>query len=317
MKPHQEKAWDCLTKQEQDSLMLTLSQGMSTWQVSEALGISHYKYLELKARSEKFFRLFSDYFELHPSLVPSRAPIGERFVDYIEGCILKRLPKVEAIIYAGDSSWHLKEIHKKQILYNMENLRQCNDKWVQDFYALIMEFDRWNNFRILPTEIQAPSAYKRRSLKKYKIYIKFLFQIPDFKIKALIKKYHKPGGSRMFVGLVSTMLDDGYMIMQVSKNKNNIAELTKQKIYVFSNKSDAESFALMASRFYHYTQDIKSGQIYWATFQDIIEKAVNYKEINHLDFTNYALESALNIRRKSIREIANIRKKQREELSNS
>lgn len=37
MEDYQEKAWECLTKEEQNSLFLTLSQGLSTWKTGEIL----------------------------------------------------------------------------------------------------------------------------------------------------------------------------------------------------------------------------------------------------------------------------------------
>lgn len=61
MNEYQKKAWDCLTPTEQQSLFLQLSESKSSWEAGEILKLSHYKYLEIKERSEKFFRLFSDF----------------------------------------------------------------------------------------------------------------------------------------------------------------------------------------------------------------------------------------------------------------
>lgn len=58
MNEYQKKAWDCLTPTEQQSLFLQLSESKSSWEAGEILKLSHYKYLEIKERSEKFFRLF-------------------------------------------------------------------------------------------------------------------------------------------------------------------------------------------------------------------------------------------------------------------
>ena len=63
MKEHQQKAWDMLTDLERNSLYLQMSQGQSSWEAGEILGVSHYKYLELRERSVKFFKMFSEYFE--------------------------------------------------------------------------------------------------------------------------------------------------------------------------------------------------------------------------------------------------------------
>ena len=45
MERYQQQAWDCLTKREQDSLFLNISQGLSTRKTGEVLKMSHYKYL--------------------------------------------------------------------------------------------------------------------------------------------------------------------------------------------------------------------------------------------------------------------------------
>lgn len=61
MNEAQKKAWDCLKDLEQKSLFLQLSENKSSWEAGEILKLSHYKYLEVRERSEKFFRLFSDF----------------------------------------------------------------------------------------------------------------------------------------------------------------------------------------------------------------------------------------------------------------
>ena len=60
MEPYMEKAWDCLTEQEQNSLFLNLSNGLSARETGEILKVSHYKYLEIKARAEKLFKQLSN-----------------------------------------------------------------------------------------------------------------------------------------------------------------------------------------------------------------------------------------------------------------
>lgn len=61
MNEAQQKAWSCLMDKEQQSLFLQLSESKSSWEAGEILKLSHYKYLEIRERSEKFFRLFSDF----------------------------------------------------------------------------------------------------------------------------------------------------------------------------------------------------------------------------------------------------------------
>lgn len=305
MEDYQEKAWECLTKEEQNSLFLTLSQGLSTWKTGEILKITHYKYLELKARSEKFFKMFSDYFYLYPSLINPKAPLSERFRDYLYGCILKRLPKDEASEYAGDSSWLLKPVRNNHIINNMSNLKKSKDKWDKDLYALIMEFDRWNNFRILPRILQASSPYKRRNTKKDKIYIKYLHGIPDFKIRAMIDMYWKAGipDKRYYVAFISDFFKEGYVVVPIKREDNIVNQITDMKIYIFEEQEDAELFGIMVKNFFEKTRDCKSGLNFWKEYRSLINRAINYNSINNMDFTCETLDSAYNLKRMPLPDI--------------
>ena len=64
--------------------------------------------------------------------------------------MVKRLPKEEAKLHTGDSSFLLTKISNIKIEKWMLVLKQSEDEWDKDLYALIMEFDRWNGYRILP-----------------------------------------------------------------------------------------------------------------------------------------------------------------------
>ena len=119
MTENQEKAWDCLTEQEQQLLFLSLSQGLSTRETGSILKISHYKLLEHKARAERLFKLFTDYFELHPDLIRPGAPLASVFRDYLYGSMIKRLSREESLFYAGDSSWLLRPVKRDQLIKYM------------------------------------------------------------------------------------------------------------------------------------------------------------------------------------------------------
>lgn len=301
MEKYQEQAWDCLTQDEQNSLFLNTSQGMSTWGVGEVLKLSHYKYLELKARAEKFFKLFSDYFQLYPSLVRPKAPIGPIFRDYLFGTMIKRLPKEDALTYAGDSSFRLKEISNKIIQTDLLRLKESSNQWDRDLYKLIMEFDRWNNYRILPRMLQAPSAYDRRTNKKHKTYLRYLHQIPDFKIKALVDMYWKgPRGkpeSRYYISLVSTFFDDGYAVIPILKDEKVIKAITDNKLYIFETQDEADDFGLLTARYYEETVNSKKGLKFWKRYRELIENAINYRQINNMDFTSENLDMAFGLKR--------------------
>ena len=87
----QSQAWDCLKPIEQQSLFLQLSEGKSSWEAGNVLGITHYKYIEIRERSQKFFKLFTDFFEEHGSIFRPDSPCEPQFRDFMEACIEKRM----------------------------------------------------------------------------------------------------------------------------------------------------------------------------------------------------------------------------------
>lgn len=311
MEPFQEKAFDCLTEAEQNSLFLNTSQGLSTWRVSEILKTTHYKYLEIKARAEKFFKMFSEYFEKHEIMIRPDSPLNQTFKDYLEACMIKRLSKDEAIYYAGDSSWIISPVNRKQIRSNMALLKESEDPWDRDLYALIMEFDRWNNFRILPRELQAPSAFKRRDTGRHKLYLKYLHRIPDPVIRKLVDKYWSEDSKTYYMAVVSTLFEEGYVVVPISKtDKEVFQEMTKRRLYIFNEVIDADEFGLLAKQFYQRTMGPKAGLDFWRDYRTCIARAVNYKEINNLDFSVKDLDMAYGLIKRSAYQI----KKARERL---
>lgn len=304
MEKHHQIAWDCLTELEQQCLYINLGQGLSTWKAGEILKVTHYKYLELKARAEKLFKLFSDYFEIHPNLIRPDSFLDMRFQDYLYGSIMKRLPKDEALFYAGDSSWLLKPIRREHIIKNMQRLKGSSTKneWDRDLFALILEFDRWNNFRILPKVFQAPSPYKRRNSKRDKIYLQYLHRVPAYKIRALIDMYWRAGKpeNRYYVAFVSKDIfkEQGYSVVPIKRDPEIVHRLTNIKAYVFQDYEDADQFGIMAYSFFDNTTTISEGLNFWKEYRELVERAINYREINNMDFTICDLDSAYELKRK-------------------
>lgn len=299
MNDAQKKAWDCLNEIERQSLFLQLSESKSSWEAGEILKLSHYKYLEIRERSEKFFRLFSDFFELHPSIFRPDCPCERSFCDFIEGCIEKRLTRKEASLYTGDSSNLLSKVSNSNIERNMKRLKESEDPWDLDSMRLILEFDRWNNFRILPRMLQQPSAFKRRLNKKDKIYIKYLLKrVPEWmhtKLKERFRYKVKPGKKKYWVCLISEELyTDGYLLMPVRPLDEVVSEFSRFYMYVFEKKDEADTFGFMVSKFMIKTVDVKLGQRFWPEYRCCVEKAVNYNQVNNIEFSIKKLDMAFN-----------------------
>lgn len=300
MNEAQTKAWNCLTEKEQQSLFLQLSENKSTWESGEILKLSHYKYIEIRERSTKFFRLFSDFFELHEAIFRPDCPCERNFQDYIEGCIEKRLKRKDAAVYSGDSTLQLPKVTTENILRNMQRLKESNDPWDIDTKRLILEFDRWNNARILPALIQQPSAFKRRINKKDKIYIKYLLRkIPTWMLRRLEERFKhirkRKDSQRYWVALIHRDLyKDGYKVIPVKRDLEVVNEFSKCYIYVFDEKDAADAFGFMIANYFIRTADVKLGQKFWPEYRQCLESAVNYNQVNNIEFSVKNLDVAYN-----------------------
>lgn len=306
MEEYQKRAWDCLTDVERQSLFLQLSNGKSTWEVGTILKISHYKYLEIRERSEKFFRLFSDYFQLHEAIFRPDSPCEDQFKDYIEGVIEKRLTRRESALRMGDSSNLVHKIRVSLIERNIKRLKESENTWDKDTLTLIMEFDRWNNFRILPKMLQQPSAYKRRVNKRDKVYIKYLLErVPDWIHEKIIERFKyraRPHIKKYWVCLISPSLykdSNGYLLLPIRPTEESITEMNRFFIYVFEDKEDADTFGFMVNTYLDKTTEVKTGQKFWPEYRYTVQKALNYNSVNNIDFNVKTLDMAYNPSKKS------------------
>ena len=302
MNEAQEKAWSCLLEVEKQSLFLRMSYGKSSWEAGTILKLSHYKYLEIRERSEKFFRMFSDFFTQHPSIFRPSGPCESKFRDYIEAVIEKRMTRAEASSVMGDASNLVPKIRSRVIIRNMQWLKDSEDPWDKDTLILIGEFDRWNNSRVLPKILQQPSAYKRRANRKDKIYIKYLInRVPEWIHTRIIERFRyksKPTMQKRWVCLISSELyTDGYILLPVRPTDEVVKEMNRFYIYVFDDKDDADTFGFMVSKFAFKTKGVKLGQKFWPEYRYVIQRAVNYNEVNNINVNVKALDMAYMNRR--------------------
>lgn len=303
MTPYQEKAWSCLTKIEQDSLFLILGEGKTTWEACSILKITHYKYLEIRERSEKFFRLFGDFFERHEAIFRPNCPCEPQFRDYIESLIEQRSSIREARLNSGDSTHLIPSVTRRCINRNMRWLLESHDEWDRDTRKLILEFDRWNTFRILPVMLQQPSAYKRRVNRKYKAYIKYiLYKLPEWAVDKIKERFwyksKKESKEKFWIALIYTSDTKHYQIISVRPDPEVVKSLTKFYIYVFKTKDEADTFGFLVSQFRNRSnRNIKVSQKFWPEYRLIISQAINFNTINNMDTNLNAMDNAYSIKR--------------------
>src|SRR6478735_5583892 len=95
-------AYRILTAEEKASLTLQTIENKSTWEAGQILNKSHYKYLEIQKRAEKFFEVFTRHYNLYGKLIPDGLGLNCYFEQYITIAITQRV-KIKDIICQIDN----------------------------------------------------------------------------------------------------------------------------------------------------------------------------------------------------------------------
>lgn len=295
------KAWDILNDEEKAALSLSINHSKSTWQAGEILNKAHYKYLEIHARAKKFFMMFTEYFnKTGDRLIPENSEISWDFREFIECTIEERMGYRETIKHIGKQSELGHKVARKRdekLFEYMEWLRKNSSPIHRELYDIIKEFDRWNNFRILPECLQEPSAFKRRNKTRLLKHLKNLYNLDAFLIELLHSKRFKAikGKPKLYLPIVTDTTARGYSILEVNASEAAVEYISKELgLYLFSDKDLADDYghlveSYMASK---GSRTCKLGQKFWPQFRLSIEKASNYNQVNNIIPRRAGLEKA-------------------------
>ena len=294
----QSKAYAILTDEEKTSLSLSLVHNKSTWEAGEIMSKAHYKYLEIKQRAEKFVRLFTDYFSNYEDIIPSYSKLNTHFKEYLRLAIYKRLPLQKIIKKLNNELYDKPKLRDIEIIREVNSLK--NSKFTQDqnLFHLIMDFDRWNNFRILPLSIQEPSAFKRRNKHKLRKLVNLftsLHPLSVLKIKQLYEVKNPKGVNKIIYLPLITIHDLKLTeVIKIPENEKNIVQMNNLILYIFDKEADAKRFIEILyayiSKDYKHCRD---GQRFWPEFRILTKKAINYAQIQNITPTRkYVLDNA-------------------------
>jgi len=288
-------AWDILNPDEKTAITLSLGYGKSTWEGGEILKRAHFKYLEIQKRAQKFLEIFTNHFEKYGGLIPEDLALPKPFKEYIHLTIIMRKNISQTISSIEDTRYSVAIIRHRLVTESMLKLKQDNSEQAIDLYSLIMDFDRWNNFRILPVDIQEPSAFKRRNKARYKKHITSLLDIPHFSLLKIVERFTYNGKyNKYYLPLVSTYLDEGFKIIPMKVESNNLEFANQVGLFVFDDEDQANKYARLVSRYFLSTEkDCKLGQRFWPEFRIYIEKAVNFRELENIHKSRVYLDKAI------------------------
>lgn len=289
-----------MTEEERVALSLSINHSKSTWEAGEILGKAHYKYLEIHARAKKFFEMFTVYFKKTGDLlIPEDSEITWDRREFIECIIEERMGYRETIKRIGKTSEFSHKLAIKrdtQIIEMMEWLRKHPSPIHRDLHDLIKEFDRWNNFRVLPEAIQEPSAFKRRNKTRLMKHLKNLYALDPFLIDYIksAKFKAKKTGPKLYLPIFISETVKGFDVIEVRDSEQVNKYLSKElKLYLFKTIDDAEDYGHLVENYMcEAKRTCKIGQKFWPRFRIITKKAANYLDVNNIIPRRSNLEQA-------------------------
>lgn len=289
-----DKVWKLLTIEEQTTLALVVQEEKSSWEAGEIMGKTHYKYLELKLRAEKFYRLFTEYLKENGELIPEESKIAPHFRRYLELVIGERRTVRDACNLMTDKSYSVNSLKDNTIIIAVNELMKSSLESDQRLLGLIFEFDRWNNFRILPLKIQQPSAYKRRIKTKMVKQIKTIGAISDIVMDRVVMKFKTLKETDIYYASIITLKKDKkYSVITVNNDEETVKTLSRVGVFIFKNEGTAIEFArLICNYLLNENRNPLDGQKFWPSFRDLSGKAVNFGNISNIVYTNTYLENA-------------------------
>lgn len=292
------KAFNILNRDEKAALSLHNVHNKSTWQAGEILKKSHYKYLEIKQRAQKYFEMFSLHYDIYGQLVPEAlmGKLDKVFIDHLINLIEKRLTVKGSTQVIGEGYFFVKENRNKIVIDNMTLLARSPLSECQNLYSLIMEFDRYNNFRILPEDIQEPSAFKRRNKTRYRRHLEISTTIHPYTLHRMKELFEVSERVTKDVGYVALLnVENQYSeVIKVKTNKFTRESLTKCSLYIFPKKEQAEKYIELTLGYLEpHIRDPRQGLDFWPRFRNLIKMAYNYYEVNNITPTRKWLLSSI------------------------
>lgn len=292
------KALSILNKDEKAALALHNIHNKSTWQAGEILKKSHYKYLEIKQRAQRFFEMFSVHYEAYGQLVPEELEdkLDPLFSAHIKNLVELRLTPNGSAQMIDHPKFYIKEFRDALVVESMRKLAYSPYASSQNLYSVIMEFDRYNNFRVLPQEIQEPSAFKRRNKTRYRRHLEISTTIHPYtlhRIKELFEVGNRATKDIAYIALIN--MEHGISdVVKIQKNPQTYNTLTNCSLYIFDKDEEAIEYAELTAGYLEPTyRDPKQGLEFWPKFRILIKRAVNYYDINNITPTRKHLMSAV------------------------
>lgn len=279
------KAWMLLVEDERLALNLNLGLRKSTWKAGEIMKKSHYKLIEIKDRAKTFLKIFTYHFQEYGELIPKDMQITPDLREYLTLTIIKRLPINKAIREIDSPLYHHQVTREKVISDEIIKWKSSVSLSQKDLYNLVLDFDRWNNFRILPKNMQEPSAFKRRDKNRLKKHLKLGTSISPLAYKIIKKKYQYTSNRKINAGYLILISEEPRRteIIKILANPENLADLSRSSLYIFDDENIATVYLQLILEYIRKEdKHCSEGLRFWPKYREIIKKAINYNLIQNI-----------------------------------
>jgi len=287
-------AWNHLTPLEKSTLSLVVVSGKTRQEASIVLGLYPYKFTEVYNRGRWFFILFTDYYSTYPTLIPKnfRTSLPQPHLELVMR-VLKERVRPQAIASLSPDFMDLLIPHSMSAMWVtlIRDLQLDPSKHARHFLDLIIRYDQWNNFRILPKEYRQPSPFPRRRNREFKKIHDSINTISDMGWEMVEDNW---GSKAAPFAFIPSLLHD-LKPTRVRLSRNSLQYFTTNRIPVFMTEEEALTFGERSYDFYNLSRvSTFSAQKFWTTFRLQISKAINYngllnitpgtmRDLNHND----------------------------------
>lgn len=296
MNEYEERAWSILDEMERSVLILNLTHGKSIREVGSILKKPHYRCLQVKERAESLFKLMINHYSNYGSLFSPNSPTNKEFRSYIESLIEDRSTIKEAHCKSETANLMIPRLRERYIIKNMEYLGLSHDEWDKSTHNIILEFDRYNNFRILPKVLQRVSPFKRKYTKDMLRYLEGMTNHNDVRLDYLLSLVGKTKKEEtcIYVVLFSyERFDFGYKVLPIYFKNKNLNIFKENKYYLWDDIENADYFGTVVANFMYKEKNSGIAQKFWGKYREHIKLAINYKEVNNIQIGEYNIEQIL------------------------
>lgn len=274
MQINQELAWEHLTEAERTAITLVVVSERSKKEASIIMNLAPYKFTEIYLRARKLFVLFSSYYENNDRLLPPELAIEDTFKTYVTLLVKNRQTSSKILEHPEFISLISGKARAKQWSNLMESLALLDR---QDTIEVLREFDRWNNFRILPKAYRLPAAFPRRRNRSLKNIWKNLNAISDYGWDILEQTY---GTKQPPITYMPVIRKRGFSAIAIDERQGVLDYMERNKIPVFAKKEDAETFAELMFDYNNLKKrSTYSARKFWANYRIQFRKAKNYEQL--------------------------------------